>query len=320
MTPSMAFISKDSTFSTRHLLPDSDNHCPIPASLTDIELSWFAAQLSDAAYMTWPVPEVLSKLKRQSQHMPQSAGKWIGVERVETNGMAALVATHTNFAMVAYRGTDEILDWIYNLDARTSPEVWHDKRFMCHKGFRRGFSEIQPAVDRVFARHVFESGSLDYVVFTGHSLGGALANLHYRHIPVRPKARLITFGAPRVFTSIGRWYYGDWSVEERLCHWNVMRWVNNNDPVPRLPPLLRGYRHHGRIMYIDAGGRTHRDASLWFRCADAAMGVFDWITGTGYPFIGDHDMLRYRQAITREVSCDEDKSCKTTRQTFLEGA
>lgn len=72
------------------------------------------------------------------------------------------------------------------------------------------------------------------IIFTGHSLGGALANLSSltfveEHPNKYPKLLLYTFGQPRV----GNHNYADY--HNKLIP-NDYRVVHHLDPIPHLPP------------------------------------------------------------------------------------
>jgi hypothetical protein len=87
------------------------------------------------------------------------------------------------------------------------------------------------------------------VVATGHSLGGCLATVFYYKLrrAGSTNARLVTFGAPRVFEPQS----ADW-VQENYCETRnkCMRWVNFGDPVTNYPGRTTGFKHVGSCRYI----------------------------------------------------------------------
>jgi Lipase (class 3) len=89
---------------------------------------------------------------------------------------------------------------------------------------------------------------LDDCVFTGHSMGAALATLAASRVQ-SPMARLVTIGSPAV---------GDAEFAHTLDEMDVDRYVNCCDVLCTLPQRL-DYRHAGRMRYIDAAGEVHRD-------------------------------------------------------------
>ncbi len=78
------------------------------------------------------------------------------------------------------------------------------------------------------------------IYFTGHSKGAAEATIAaaLTAIHLRPPAALVTFGSPRVGFALGR----------RLAGVASLRLVNGDDPVPRHPYPLWGYRHVDIVM------------------------------------------------------------------------
>lgn len=77
------------------------------------------------------------------------------------------------------------------------------------------------------------------VYFTGHSLGGALAQIAGLYIV---NDAIITFGSPMIH------HYKD----THLIKTNHIRVRNCNDIVTKLPPVY--YKHTGNLIYIDYSG------------------------------------------------------------------
>lgn len=104
----------------------------------------------------------------------------------------------------------------------------------------RGFAG---ALDRVWKQIEGQLEGLDMpVLFTGHSLGAALATLAAsRH----PPDTLYTFGSPRV---------GDADFVTALATTVCYRYVNCCDIVAQLPPAV--YQPVGTLRYIDSNGRV----------------------------------------------------------------
>ncbi|MDF1656852.1 MAG: lipase family protein [Verrucomicrobiales bacterium] len=124
--------------------------------------------------------------------------------------------------IVCFRGTNKTRQWIMN--AVTRPHGW--KRFrshgdpedvFVHSGFYVFFKRIWPRI-----LPVLKTLPKPWV-FTGHSLGGALATI----AGVVEKPDLVcTFGAPKVGTE------GFHELKQADFTWRV---VNDKDLVPRLP-------------------------------------------------------------------------------------
>jgi len=110
-----------------------------------------------------------------------------------------------------------------------------------HRGFLEKYLSIREDLHAVVKR-----SNRPEIVLNGHSAGGALAALAYfdlkRSYPSR-RVRAITFGMPRVFNRRG----ADIINRERD---RVIRVVNGDDIVPRLPFRFFGYRHVGRAVEL----------------------------------------------------------------------
>ena len=137
-------------------------------------------------------------------------------------------------AVLAFRGTDkdDPTDLADDLDA--CPESWQAGGKV-HTGFATALLQLWSDIDPALAAIV------DYkLMFTGHSLGAAMATLA---ASLRPPASLYTFGSPRV---------GDHAFVDLLRGVDNHRYVDCCDLVARLPPeALLGYAHLGSPHYID---------------------------------------------------------------------
>lgn len=158
-------------------------------------------------------------------------------------GSRAFLAQSTSLAVVAFRGTDSIEEWVQ--DIKFVPRGW-PKGGKVH----RGFAEALGPLWREMEADVRALPSP--AVFTGHSLGGAMATL--AATLWRPES-LITFGSPRV---------GDETFASLLEILTVERFVGCNDIVPTLPPEALGFRHAGVcILSAKTGVSGFHQAMRW---------------------------------------------------------
>lgn len=116
---------------------------------------------------------------------------------------------------IVFRGTDSgsVDDLLTDLNAL--PRSW-DHGLVVHRGFADEYDSLRRPLQRLGPH---PAGT----ILTGHSLGGALANLALHDLP---GSRLLTWGAPRV---------GDPDFARSLPASTIERYVHACDLVPRVP-------------------------------------------------------------------------------------
>ncbi len=138
-------------------------------------------------------------------------------------------------AVLAFRGTEvDVRDWATDLDTVMIP--WSEGGRV-HRGFAAALELLWPALSPALATL---PGRL---LYTGHSLGAALATLASTR---RRPAALYTFGSPRV---------GDIAFGETLAGLAHRRFVHCCDIVTRVPPEMLDFRHVGELVYVGRDGR-----------------------------------------------------------------
>ncbi len=117
----------------------------------------------------------------------------------------------------------------------------------CHSGFLRQVSSFQSAAMALYARAQYDCGGSCPVIFTGHSLGAAMATLSAVDFAINKNGegvavQILNFGSPRIFNPAG----AQWLATE-LSSFNVAhtRVTSTKDPVPHLPPqdFIEHYQH-----------------------------------------------------------------------------
>lgn len=140
------------------------------------------------------------------------------------------------FAVLVFRGTTGLRNWFLDLDVRPAQLA---PRTVAHRGFVEAIHQVwqalQPQLDQL----------TEPLFMTGHSMGGALAQLAAWYHP--PRA-VYSFGAPRV---------GDAGFAAAMAAVPIYRLVNSRDVVADLPPSTRrlSFRAAGRMVHIDRKGR-----------------------------------------------------------------
>ena len=180
----------------------------------------------------------------------------------------------TSTAVVAFRGSHDIKNWIANLkfDHIPYPDATCPGGCEVHKGFLEAYRTIQSgirnATETVLLRHPGAS-----ILVTGHSLGAALSTLAtldlLRTFPSQiTSLKNYNFGQPRV----GNAAFAAWAAG-LVEAGGDFRVTHDQDPVPHLPPESFGFLHVPHEIYytndtefkICNDGPTGEDGS----CSDA---------------------------------------------------
>lgn len=165
------------------------------------------------------------------------------------SGTQGYVTQSDSAILVAFRGTEPSQLPDVGSDVRAIPIPWEGLARV-HGGFFRAFFAAWNkdfGGGCVFPDMLRKHGGRR-IWITGHSLGGALAQICATQTELRdgiPVHAVYTYGQPRVgdeqFARI---------MNEKLGH-KVFRLVNDRDIVPRVPLYSMGYRHFGRQFYFD---------------------------------------------------------------------
>lgn len=205
--------------------------------------------------------------------------------------MSADVLTLDDLCVIAFRGTDDVQDWLANLSM--DRVGWYGGRV--HHGFRKAETRLFPKLLRLIP------GDVQRFWITGHSLGGALATLcAFRMQRGGYGIRgLYTFGSPRVGCRCLAAQH-DWLLFDR--HY---RFVHNNDAVPRVPLPFR-FRHCGRQVLLTRKHAIVVEPGCFYQWYDRVLGYRgDWIR--------DHLMGGYLTALAPDDEPPADEPPSSTR-------
>ncbi|KAG8464983.1 hypothetical protein KFE25_012346 [Diacronema lutheri] len=165
-----------------------------------------------------------------------------------SDGTGGKGASSDGFVTLAFRGTKQLSDILTDVDAL--PTRFGAAGGRAHRGFAKAFDSVEPQIHALLAEALPNGGR---VLLTGHSLGGALAQLAAVAIAnastaERPlRALLVTFAAPAV---------GDGTFARELraaaepC--GGLRVYNTDDPIPHIATTL-GYKHAGVPIVLRLG-------------------------------------------------------------------
>lgn len=149
----------------------------------------------------------------------------------------ATLIRHNHTLYVACRGSRAIREWWLDWDTPLQSVKNGGLRGnaeRAHSGFLRACQEQRDEVPESIAAELLSSTNLTEVVFCGHSLGGAVAQLlalafpqqREERPPLRPTTWVRSFGYPRLGCPVLRSLLGWWMHHERLfLHQDVIAGV-----------------------------------------------------------------------------------------------
>jgi len=150
------------------------------------------------------------------------------------SGVQAVFAEFDTFAVVSFKGR-EVDKW---KEIKADLQAWKTS----YQGFKvhYGFADTLNKVSKRLLIDLEETAPGKRVLYTGHSLGGALAVLMSL---VRRPSDMCTFGAPRAVDAN--------EVGEFLKDVRITRVYAKNDFVCRMPPEFIGYKHIGDALCLE---------------------------------------------------------------------
>jgi hypothetical protein len=120
-----------------------------------------------------------------------------------------------------------------------------------HLGFQTAWDEVSSTITSALAAATAAYPSYK-VIATGHSLGAAVATIGVATLRAEEgfDIDIWTYGSPRAGNAAFAEFVSNQTsgVEIRVTHFD--------DPVPRLPPLLLGYRHTSPEYWLSDGNAT----------------------------------------------------------------
>ncbi len=185
----------------------------------------------------------------------------------------------TKRAVLVFRGTEpkSLEDIFTDLDANL---VSWNGLGLVHQGFAKSLAGAWPDLETMLNRHHDKQ-----FLFTGHSLGAALATLA---AALRKPEKLFTFGSPRV---------GNEAFVDSIADAVHERYVDCCDGVCKVPPKLANYRHSGVKKYIDRHGVLIGDPSTFDVVTDQAKAEAEYLLNVAIKVplrhFADHAPINY---------------------------
>jgi len=201
---------------------------------------------------------------------------------------------------VVFRGSEELDDWVVDADFDLVPCVIPGcpSNARVHTGFQDALFEnedviyeLEDVVKGILNNPEFE-GDKSRIYVTGHSLGGALAQVFSTYLTANNpdiNVKMISFGGPRV----GNDEFAEWANE--LPNLSAWRFVNDWDPIPRSPTIIQGYKHAGHLMDM----KSSRCRAYYRQVGDSALGFVPTYDSWYYSGVNptDHFVANYYDII-----------------------
>lgn len=250
--------------------------------------AYWMAKLSKAVYKT--TSESNQKPNEQGilDSIRSEDPKFEKVTGYDKNSAQAAVIEHEDYICIAFRGTNELADWLDNINAFSTKALFGE----FHRGFYNSVEDLWLDIQAQIKQA--QADKKRPIFLTGHSLGGAMATVAAAKLvhDDKPFTSVYTFGQPRALTQDTSRLF---NIE---CKDRYFRFHNNNDIVTRVPARIMGYSHVGTYLYITAEGEIHEDVGLWFRFVDYVDGALESVREYGrLDVIKDHDMDKYLKHI-----------------------
>jgi hypothetical protein len=204
----------------------------------------------------------------------------------------AYVAEGKDLIVLSFRGTTSIQNWDTNFHVRLIYPDQTDPQLLVHEGFYRAFVRLgEGALGITQMMGTVKASLADNIpiYITGHSLGGALAQIAGAVLGSDQVAACYTFGSPRV----GNSYFDLWV---KVPSYRVMNYA---DIVPQVPlPII--YRHSGDPRYMPQTviATPYRfEPNPLQRLWQFMQGIGQLIRAGSILGIQDHDIAQYCQKL-----------------------
>ncbi len=200
---------------------------------------------SESHTASWPVAETLASIsdiayldRVEADDSYRKLG-FTDVESVEKGSMVGYVVSAGDVTVVVFRGTDDLVDWLVNLDIRSS----NTPHGLIHTGFYNAYWSLKPKTATIL-----EEKRPKHLWITGHSLGGAIALVCAYDLVENRKMKLsgiMTFGQPMIASRKLADYLGT------LLLGHYAHVVNEEDIVAKVPPT---YFHSRSLVWFTKDG------------------------------------------------------------------
>lgn len=200
----------------------------------------------------------------------------------------AFVAEGAELSVLSFRGTQSQANWNTDFCARLIHPADTDAQLRVHEGFYKAFEGLAEDGLQAKIAAIMQSSDKRPLYITGHSLGGALAQIAAAIFSSDKIAACYTFGSPRV----GNGYFDLWVKPPSY------RVINHADLVPQVPVWLPffPYRHSGDPRYLPAqvGDSPYRyQPNLLIRAWQLGQGIFSLLRHGSFLGVDEHAIADY---------------------------
>lgn len=212
----------------------------------------------------------------------------------------AVVQDRGDCIVVCFRGSKDAEDYIQDGKFEMTDLEFADGSEVpasVHKGFLEDFDAINVQTIGEVKALLALAIPRRPIFITGHSLGAALATLCALEFSRQkfPLAGIYTFGSPRTGNAA---FCEIYDAELKDITFRV---INQNDVVPRVPPLLNGYRHVNNCIFLFSNGTYGVNPSIGRRAISNLAGFWNAFRGLHDVLVTDHHIGAYQSKLS-EVS------------------
>jgi hypothetical protein len=154
--------------------------------------------------------------------------------------------------ILSIRGSNNVRNFITDVVFAVVPCNDLVSGCLVHAGFNQAWKEIEKAATAAVSAAA--AANPDYrIVATGHSLGGAVSSIAAAYLrKLSLPVDIYNYGSPRV----GNGKFAQFVTDQAGFEFRV---THVDDPVPRLPPIVFGYRHTSPEYWLSNGDGAKLD-------------------------------------------------------------
>lgn len=251
--------------------------------------AYWMARLSKEVYKRTSKKDLKPNEEKILASIQKDDPKFLKITGYDNNSAQGMFVEHEDYLCMVFRGTDEALDWLDNINALPVNEIFGD--------FHRGFwNSTEDVWGEMYGKYIWVNKKNRRPLFlTGHSLGGAMATVAASKLIHRdlPFTSVYTFGQPRAMNRDTARIFNS-EAKKRFY-----RFQNNNDIVSRVPARVMGYSHVGNCIYISEEQTIYDEPGFWFRFLDVVDGAVSDFREKGFDGVKDHNMDDYLKFIEK---------------------